>query len=258
MIKEPKRIRNEDWRMQAVTTLAEDLITSWGTKHDKGAPVKLTARLNYGQKILSFGIPNISALFLDMSHKLWVESQEELLNDETFIEWKGKYIGNNIIHPKSEAILFELMQKRMASIVFAHTALEAFANEVIPENAVVTNERDDKKCTETYNKSQIERYINLDEKIGTILPQLYGVESPKGKKIWQEYLKLKTLRDRIIHIKSDDRKSVSPEDETIWKELLNKRNPDFSLEAKGIIGYLIEKVKEKPRWFIKFPHEEVK
>jgi hypothetical protein len=72
---------------------------------------------------------------------------------------------------------------------------------------------------EIYDKSQVERHINLDDKISIILPSILEVKTPKGTAVWQEYIQLKKLRDRIIHMKSDDRKSTGPEENTIWHEL---------------------------------------
>lgn len=247
MIKQD-RIGNEDWRLDLAAFSNKDV------ELDKNTVEKTIAKISFGEKVLHFSVPNISAILLDVSCKFWIRSQRELAASYTFVEWEGLFSFDNTIYPKEESDLFDLLQERIESIIFAYTALEAFANESLPDNAVFTNERENKRCTETYNKDQIERFISLDEKISTIIPQYFGVESPKGKKIWQRYLALKKLRDRLIHLKSNDRKSISPSDDTIWKELLDKDKPNFAIEVKDIIGYLIQNVKEKPRWFTKFPY----
>lgn len=72
-----------------------------------------------------------------------------------------------------------------------------------------------------YVKDEIERKINLDEKFHIILPNIYNVPSPKGKKVWGHYKEIKKVRDRIIHLKSIDRKASGPEDETIWGIMLS-------------------------------------
>ena len=248
---EESSIKNADWRLQAVTTLANDWVSPWtGTKHEKGCSVMLSGKAKFGIKTLNFLIPSMTALFLDYSNDLWMQSQSVLQDESAFKARVSKHISKSVVFPTSDDKLFRLFEKRMASIVFAYSALEAFANEYIPDNYVFQKERGDKKCTESYTKEQIENIISMDHKIGTILPEILTVSSPKGTALWERYLILKSLRDRIVHMKSNDRKSVSIDDGSIWQDLTNRRLPNFSKEAKDIIGYLLSK-KDRPRWFNK-------
>lgn len=61
---EPKEIEDEDWRLHAVTTLAEEWTSpDTGIFHPRGAKVMLAAMVRtLGEKILQFGIPNMSPL----------------------------------------------------------------------------------------------------------------------------------------------------------------------------------------------------
>lgn len=244
---EHPNIKNEDWRLQAISTLAKPFKSPWtGKVHPIGEPVKAISIVKYGSNKISFGLPNTTAMFLNKSYKFWKEA-DSILKNIQFI---------NSRHIKNETDVFNFFENIMASIVFAYTSLESFANEKILEDHIYTQERADKRCAETYSKEQIERFLSLDIKLDKILPEILGISSPKKKRLWNKYIELKNLRDRIIHMKSIDRKSSDPKKEipdSIWRYLLKKDIPNMSASAKEIISYYFSKEKEAPRWFKKCP-----
>ena len=253
MTMEDQKIANRDYRLQAVTTLAEDWTNPGsGVTHKMGTEVIVSGSVQYNKKhILSFGLPNMTALFLDQAYKAWQESQQ-LLQREQFLDSPSKYMPNGTINPKDDASFFDLLEKRMVAIVFAYTALESFANESIPSDYIFRRERDDKKCMEEYKKEQAE-ILSLDTKLNYVLPSIYSVKPPKGFSVWHKYIFIKKVRDRIIHMKSKDRRPTSVNDETIWKELLNNLHVNVAIDAKIIIGYYLKNASPKPRWFDTFP-----
>jgi hypothetical protein len=192
----------------------------------------------------------MTSLFLSQAYEDWTASQH-FLTEEKFLDKPDGTDISTVIYPKEDYIFFSLLQQRMVAIVFAYTALESFANESIPDSYVFKRLRDDKKCTEEYNKLQTE-HLSLDIKLHEVLPPIFGVTSPKGTELWQKYIFIKKLRDRIIHMKSKDKEPSQPKDNTIWGELLNKSHPNFALEAKAVIGYYIDTLPVKPRWFKEF------
>lgn len=249
---EHPNIVDKDYRLQAVTTLAEDFISPGGVTHKAGAVAVLSGSVKYDRiHTLSFGIPSMTALFLDHAYTNWVESQH-FLEEEEFLESPSPHLPEGTIHPKDDSTFFHLLEERMVAIVFAYTALESFANESIPDDYIFKKERDDKKCTEEYTKTQAE-LVSLDTKLDLVLPSIFQIVSPKRKPIWNKYIFIKKLRDRIIHMKSKDRRSTDANEDTIWKELLNKSYPNVAIDAKDIIGYYLNNLADKPRWFVKFP-----
>ena len=102
---------------------------------------------------------------------------------------------------------------------------------------------------------QIERYVSLDEKLNTVLPQIIGVSSPKGKAEWANYRRLKKIRDRIIHNKRVDRVPSKGKDETLWRFLCDSDFRDFATHVKGIIDYYWQTVggDKTARWYEKYP-----
>lgn len=237
-------IQKADWRTQAITTLTKEWVSVTGKKYSTGTPVALISTIKLVSKTLNFQLPNATALFLDFSYKLWKEAQV-VLEKEKILDIKEYEDYDEI---------YNLVEKRMASIVFAYCALESFANECIPDDYIFENSRDDGKCIEKYNKEQMEKYVSLDTKLSEILPKIKKVKSPMGGPLWNKYDDLKKIRNRIIHMKTTDRKSVGPEEESIWRDLLDKDKSNFSLEAKEIIGYFFSAEPAIPRWFRGFPY----
>lgn len=252
MDKEHPNIIYKDWRLQAITTLAKDFKSPWTEKtYPVGTPVELVSNLYYSGKTLSIPVPNMVSLFLEFSYISWSDSQDIIKSDNFIIEKKDRLSVDN------EKRLFTFLEKRMGSVVFAFTALESFANEIIPEKYQISGSNLESipnvLKSGILNKDQVERNVNLGEKLDIILPEVLKIQSPKGTKIWQNYKTIKKLRDRIVHLKSIDRKSSSVKDETIWKELIIADQLNIALIAKGIIDYYYKNC-EKPRWLQKWPY----
>jgi hypothetical protein len=111
----------------------------------------------------------------------------------------------------------------------------------------------DKRFTRTFDKQQIERQLNLDTKIGDVIPTILGVKFPKGGKLWAAFLRLRELRDRIIHMKTKDRQFTGEQPNSIWNALMSDPLPETYLTAKRIVNYFVEAKGPPPRWFEKCP-----
>lgn len=250
---EPESIANEDYRLEAITTLAEDFNTPGGPIHKKGASILLVANTKFKNKNLSFGLPSVSAMALNFSHKLWIESEKYLNDESNFTAPISKYMRTVELNPVDKSLFFDALEKRMGSIVFAYSALESFANKSITDDYIYKKEREDGKYTESYNREQVENYLSLDIKLDKILPEIFKVKSPKGKNLWNPYSNLKKLRNRIVHLKNDDTKSTAPDIKTIWTDLLNMNSLNYAVEAKKLIEYYHTHKGSKPRWIKKCP-----
>lgn len=222
-----------DWRCFEKNTA----IINKGSKNEKSEEIQIIATVKYGEKNIVLDHPSMTAVLLSLSNKLWQASIESLSNDDLFLNLPhGDFDETH--EPANLAEFIDIFEMRMGSIVFAHTAIESYANEKIPEDYIYR--KISKNKTEIYDKDQIERHLSLDLKLGEILPEILNIESPKGDKIWNKYIKIKELRDRIVHIKHDDRRStIYNEGNKIWDALLNIDNPNFAIEAKEIISYYL-------------------
>lgn len=74
---EHPNIKNEDWRLQAITTLAKTWTSPFsGVAYEAGSPVSLSSTAKYKNKKLTLKVPSVCALFLDFSHQLWMECEK--------------------------------------------------------------------------------------------------------------------------------------------------------------------------------------
>lgn len=99
---EDPKIANKDYRLQAITTLLEGFTNpSSGIVHKAGAEAVLSGLVKYDKDhILSFGLPNMTALFLDEAYKAWMQSQQ-LLQKEQFLGSPSKNMPKGTINPKN-------------------------------------------------------------------------------------------------------------------------------------------------------------
>jgi hypothetical protein len=247
----------KDYRYQdyQATTLAEDSTSpnTGITSRQVGAVIEAGETQYDAEHVLSFPLPNVTAMCLDVAYSTWSVSQH-FLQDEKFLKFPKPSMSEKTVILTEDNIFFDLLQQRMIAIVFAYTALESFANESIPDHFVFRRISVQKKFTEEYTKEQMER-LSLEIKLFEVLPIIFKLPTPKGCTIGEKYKSLEKLRDRIIHMKSKDRRSSTVAEENIWKELLDQFSPNVAIEANDIIGYYLNSLDEKdrPRWYNEFP-----
>lgn len=89
---------------------------------------------------------------------------------------------------------------------FLYNALEAFINHIIPAQYVYMKQS--AKSTESFTQEQIQRYIQFQEKVKSVIPSITGksFHVAHGHQ-FDLLLKLKSCRDEIVHTKkfSDSR-----------------------------------------------------
>lgn len=236
-----------DWRMQLITNLAEDWTSPWsGQTAPKGSQITLSSVIQLNKKKqLTIAVPNATALCLNISRRSWDEAKN--IRNKSGIDKSLK----SQVSFESYAIAFDYIERVMESIVMAFTALEAFVNEVIPDDYEYSTHRRSEVILEVMDKNQIERWLSLDEKLTDILPEILSISSPKGKRCWNGFKMLKKIRDRIIHMKKADRKSSGPDKATLWHDLF-KLEPPY-IQAKEIIDYFVKEMEMRPRWHGEYP-----
>ena len=93
--------------------------------------------------------------------------------------------------------------------------------------------RKGKKLYVPISPDDIPRKTSIEEKLGTILPEVLGVESPKGTKAWQNFKRLKEARDSTIHLKNQDVHYSALEDEKCFSPLFSTFFRDDIVEFPG-------------------------
>src|SRR5207247_2481208 len=89
---------------------------------------------------------------------------------------------------------------------------------------------------------EIERNVSTEEKLATILPELAKLKSPKGTKLWENFVKLKELRDATIHLKELNQYVRGAEDkQTVYYQFLTHDATEYPRRAIAMIRYFTPK-----------------
>lgn len=115
------------------------------------------------------------------------------------VEDKKGYLQNRSI---DVANYIELIQ---VSIVFGYTAIEAFINLSIPDDYKYEVKIKNKGISEVYDKTAIERWISLDDKVVHVLTSIYKTAKVESQSFWSNFKTLEKFRHDIIHQKSISR-----------------------------------------------------
>ena len=198
------------------------------------------------KQIVNFGLPSGPALYLHLAHVAFRDLRK--VGPRTLFDPHDQGIW-----PDEHGPLFDFFETSIAHIIFSFTAIEAFANKAIPPGFTYVRTR--KGGTESFHGPELERQVNLDEKLATVLPRALSVSSPKQVKVWSRYVTLRRLRDRLIHLKSSDRKSSGPDIETIWGALLRDHDQPWCDYAHELIGHFGPAIDGR-RWHGLYPYSE--
>ena len=245
-----------NWRIQAATRLAKDLPAAFagGPSHKAGAPVHLaTVTRDAEDQPVGFVTPSATALALSIAMKASVEAKglyEELVFREVLTpQGRGKSVSYEDVEP-----LFDYFEYCMIAVTFSFQALETFCNHTIANELKGTLDLERRKEMKTFTPLELEREASTEEKLSSILPSILGIASPKGKKVWQDFVKLKRARDSTTHLKSTDQypnqyQSGVIDRDTLFYQFLNNTPTDFPKYAIKMIEYFAE-LKELPRWLL--------
>ena len=235
-----------DWRLQTAIHLAEDWKSPWtGAISPKGTRIAVVSNIQLTKKkLLTIPLPNATAAMLNASANAYNNAKAIRASSEI-----DKSIRHDVSFT-SEKDAIDYMERMMESIVLAFSAIEAFANESIPSDFVYARHKRSEILLEAASKETIERHVLIDEKLSQVLPEILSCNTPKGTRCWESYKLLKNVRDRIIHLKTEDRKSSGPEIDTVWKAIVTVPAPH--LIAKELIDYFVKKMENKPQWHSRF------
>lgn len=243
-----------DWRIAAVTRLAADLSEAYpgGPSHKAGAPVYQTTHIEKDGGYLGFVVPSAPAMALNVAIESCVQANELLkaieYKDVATPDGTGKSVSDEHIEG-----LYNFFEKCMISTTFSYQALEAFCNHSIITKLKVplVVKRKNKKVQMT--PQEIERNLSTSEKLSSILPKLFNVPTPKGKKPWEPYKKLQSARDSTIHLKTFDQYATY--NESLFVRFLDGEFKEYPSATAGILRHFIRE--GQPRWLIALDKEGI-
>jgi hypothetical protein len=239
-----------DWRIAAVTTLAQDVPAAFpgGPAHKAGAPVYLSSVTKHpDHNVIGFITPSATALALNAAVKNACkakELKETLTLGDTLTPWgNGKsVITENLSH------LYDFFEHCMIAVITSFQSLEMFSNDVISRELKGTFQLGRSKEILKLTGEELERRASTDEKLGAILPRLLAIKTPKGTKVWERYLDLKAARDATVHFKSlETRSGQNIDRESLFFQFFRRDSTEFPRMAMEVIEYF-HATKELSRW----------
>ena len=184
---------------------------------------KIIAGLYYehNEEQLIIPMPDMTLIYFDFAYglnKSRIKSKEDIFS---------RFNKGMIMEEMDSIVLYNFYGCSASIIINLYTCLESYVNSLFPKEKEYVSEK--KNRTEYYNYEQIQRYIELDEKITKVLPQFYNQKNffksePLHKK---NILQLKDIRHQIIHHKSDSAGATQVE---LFRKLIDF-DYDGSLES---------------------------
>lgn len=243
-----------DWRIRAITTLAEDFKHSAEKTFEEGSVVALESLTrDENENLLAFTPPSGPALALNISMNSAGRSKR--LKDKIEYDTKKRRFGNGAVRilrkVMGQEIFYQYLEKSMVSIVFALQALEVFGNLQITEKVETPYELERDGEMKDFSEKELQRYCSVEEKLGTILPDILDTQTPKGIVVWENFKELVRVRNTIVHMKSRDTYTKNEiEEESLFYELLQHEVENFPKHAIEMIEYFYANGNEdRPRWF---------
>lgn len=238
-----------DWRIAAAARLAKDLSAAFpgGPSHKAGTPVYQTELVQTKTgDYLSFLTPSATAMAFSIAIAAARQARSlfsALTYDRVLTpHGPGKAISNARIGE-----LFDFFEQCMISVTFSFQALEVYANHTIARHARDAMEVKRGKNTVLLDPSELERQLSTEEKLGSVLPRIRDVATPKGKAVWDKFRVLKDTRDATIHLKSrDTRNAKESGKEHLFFQFLNVDPSTFPKAAAEMVRHF-EKGRV-PRW----------
>jgi len=256
--------------------LAQTELTTPHENFPIGSPVTLMGLFEH-KTIGHIAFPDVNSikLILEISKKNIEESKcflkkfkEPLIDVTARMDQIESTQGKNLIKTKkhhfakismlnaNEKEHFDFFENCIVGITFCFTALECFANLTIPDDYTYEYEEYVPflglkffKIKKKKSLHRDDRRLDLNTKLGIILPRIFGVETPKGKNLWEKYINLKKLRDKIIHFKKANLPKTKQEEfnKSLYSQFLMGEFIDAYDKTFELIQYYYQKT-EKPNW----------
>lgn len=226
----------KEWRIQAISTLSHDIPATYpgGPSHKKGANFALasTTKMPDGN-IVSYLNP--SAIALSLSVAIQAAKQAITIKPTTSSSIPSPEGPVHMLHDHSA--LFDYFEQCFVAVTFSFQAIEAYSNYKIAYKHKGSFELSRDGKSELLTRESLER-LSTEEKLSIVLPKILSVDSPKGRKEWKAFVKLKQLRNSIVHLKSHHQWNSSVNfDDSPYSFFLRESPMQHPLTAMNIIRW---------------------
>jgi hypothetical protein len=133
--------------------------------------------------------------------------------------------------PINSRTALDCLSDLSAAVLFAFTAIESLANhaiEMLPESASLARKG------KTVAQAEMVRSLGIDEKLKRVLPMVDGGVHIAGTETWDRYLKVKFLRDELLHVKERGY-DPDPDERTAYDRLMAGEGDDSVAHAIEVV-----------------------
>lgn len=249
-----------DWRIVTATRLERYLpgTPQGAPAHKAGAPVYLsTLTRSSSGELIGFVAPSVASLALNLASRA-AERAEVLRLGLSYKDTVSPHGAGRSIADNDIPNLFELFESCMTCITFSFQALEVFCNHSIASRSQKPFPIETNDDVVHLDPNQLQRTKSTEFKLGDVLPDLFQVPTPKGRRIWQEFKELQSARNGTLHMKAKDQyRGADIEDPTLLFRFLDADVRKYPVLSHEIITYFFGN-EQKPRWLrlAKLPRDE--
>lgn len=141
------------------------------------------------------------------------------------------------------------------AVLLSYAAVEALVNEMIEslDDSVTVVRANAKGVEVELSKTEMVRRMSTTEKIDIVIPLVTGQSSIKGTVFWERFVRLRRVRDALVHIKEGGY-SNDPEHPSEYGMLLRGDADDCVLDACALVERLRpDALSEAARTALKIP-----
>jgi hypothetical protein len=246
-----------DWRIEVFGKLAHDVPAAFpgGPSHKAGDFVYFDPTLvrHPSYNAIGFITPSPTAMALNIASNA-AAAAKSTRAQITFINGASPVGTVKMVTNETLPHLFDFFEQCMIAVTFSFQALEAFSNQQIQARLKGTYTVQRRSGPKDLSADELERELATEEKLATVLPDLFKVKTPKGKKVWERFVKLKRARDSTIHLKKRDARSEL-DMESLYFQFLNHDAKEFPRAALSMVEHFLPS-KGGPLW-MKRMHEKL-
>lgn len=223
-----------DWRVWKAATIAKDSHLPDGKPVREGDVlyVSSTTRDSFGL-LRTFITPSPTRLALNIAIRAALEGAR--LKTQL---WQGLDEKRPTALYDDLADAYAYFEQCMVAVTFAFQSVEAYANQLVAEELHATLTIRTKNGDKEWTASDVERNCSTSDKLADVLPRLGTIPSPKGKRAWEQFKKLKGLRDSTMHWKAPDQYVRGKEDKTsLYHRFLNHNPKEFPRWATTMLRH---------------------
>lgn len=239
-------MEHKEVRFHAMGIVKDDIAPAYqgGPSHKAGSAICLTTvTKNSRGDLIHYITPSPTALALSIAIKA---SKKAIKLHQTidFVDIPSpdglaKMIKNN-------SLLFDYFECFMVVVTFSLQALEIFCNDMIAKKLKGKYRLQRENKVLKLSADKLQRKASIEEKLATILPEILEVNSPKHKKVWENFKELKRIRNTTIHLKAHESYTNKIDEETLFYEFFMAEADKFPRFALEMIEFFTDSKEVSP------------